>query len=244
MRSALHINDWHNAMINIENQLITNYGLHSESIDSNHIGEDNWYRKNGKRAFDISVSALALAIIAPLLVVLGSVIFIYDRGKPFFVHKRLGREGKSFGCIKLRSMAANAEERLDELLSRSPEMRQEWEETQKLTGDPRVTRIGGFLRKTSLDELPQLVNVLRGEMSLVGPRPIVRDELPRYGDDAPAYLRLRPGLTGLWQTTGRNDVSYQERVRMDAAYEQNVSFVEDLRIMVMTVVSMLRRTGM
>ena len=112
-----------------------------------------------------------------------------------------------------------------------------------MSEDPRITPIGKIIRSTSIDEFPQLFNVLKGEMSLVGPRPIVQDELPRYGSDAIAYLRVRPGLTGLWQTTGRNDVSYDERVNMDVAYERNISFTEDLRIMVMTIVTMLRRTG-
>lgn len=186
---------------------------------------------------------MGLIVLTPVLLIVAVMIFLYDRGKPIFVHRRLGQDGESFGCLKLRSMAMNAEERLKGMLESSPEMRQEWEESQKLTNDPRVTRIGNFLRKTSLDELPQLFNVLKGEMSLVGPRPIVQDELPRYGSDAIAYLRVRPGLTGLWQTTGRNDVSYQERVAMDVAYERDISFVEDLRIMAMTVVTMLRRTG-
>lgn len=206
-------------------------------------GPAEWYRNGGKRVFDVVASLFGILILAPVLVVLGSVIYLHDRGKPFFVHNRLGHEGKSFGCIKMRSMVANAEEKLAEVLKKHPEWRQEWEESQKLTNDPRVTRVGGFIRKTSLDEIPQLFNVLRGEMSLVGPRPIVRDELPRYGEDAISYLRLRPGVTGLWQTTGRNDVSYDERVAMDVLYERNVSFTEDLRILAMTIVTMLKRTG-
>lgn len=202
-----------------------------------------FYRNGGKRLLDIAASASALILLTPLLVAISAIIFLYDRGMPIFVHKRVGQDGTSFGCLKLRSMAMNAEERLQELLAASPEMRREWEESQKLDNDPRVTRIGNFLRKTSLDELPQFLNVLKGEMSLVGPRPIVQDELARYGDSAPSYLRLRPGLTGPWQTTGRNDVSYNERVQMDVAYERDITLVEDLRIMVMTVVTMLRRTG-
>ncbi len=202
-----------------------------------------WYRNGGKRLFDIFASSLALIVLTPLLVVISAIIYTYDRGRPVFVHKRVGQDGNSFGCLKLRSMAMNAEERLKELLASSTEMRREWEESQKLDNDPRITRIGNFLRKTSLDELPQLLNVLKGEMSLVGPRPIVHDELARYGDHAPSYLRLRPGMTGPWQTTGRNDVSYHERVQMDVAYERDITFAEDLRIMLMTVVTMLRRTG-
>ena len=230
-------------MINVDNQHFASSTEVRRARAPEVAAESSWYRNGGKRAFDVTASALGLVVLAPVLAVIAAMIFLYDRGKPIFVHRRLGQGGESFGCIKLRSMAMNAEDRLKSLLDSSPEMRQEWNESQKLTNDPRVTRIGNFLRKTSLDELPQLFNVLKGEMSLVGPRPIVQDELPRYGSDAAAYLRVRPGLTGLWQTTGRNDVSYDERVGMDVAYERNISFTEDLRIMVMTIVTMLRRTG-
>lgn len=230
-------------MINVDNQHFSSSTEVPRIQPRQSARVDSWYRSSGKRLFDVTASALGLIVLTPVLMVIAAIIFLYDRGKPIFVHRRLGQDGESFGCLKLRSMAMNAEERLQSLLESSPEMRQEWNKSQKLTNDPRVTRIGNFLRKTSLDELPQLFNVLKGEMSLVGPRPIVQDELPRYGSDAIAYLRVRPGLTGLWQTTGRNDVSYQERVDMDVAYERNISFVEDLRIMAMTVVTMLRRTG-
>lgn len=229
-------------MINADNQQFSSSGV-VRARPPQSLGAESWYRNSGKRLFDVTASAMGLIVLTPVLLIVAVMIFLYDRGKPIFVHRRLGQDGESFGCLKLRSMAMNAEERLKGMLESSPEMRREWEESQKLTNDPRVTRIGNFLRKTSLDELPQLFNVLKGEMSLVGPRPIVQDELPRYGSDAIAYLRVRPGLTGLWQTTGRNDVSYQERVAMDVAYERDISFVEDLRIMAMTVVTMLRRTG-
>ena len=230
-------------MINLDNQHFASSTEVPRARAAQAATVNSWYRSSGKRLFDVTASALGLIVLTPVLIVVAAIIFLYDRGKPIFVHRRLGQGGESFGCLKLRSMAMNAEERLKSLLESSPEMRQEWNESQKLTNDPRVTRIGNFLRKTSLDELPQLFNVLKGEMSLVGPRPIVQDELPRYGSDAVAYLRVRPGLTGLWQTTGRNDVSYQERVDMDVAYERDISFAEDLRIMAMTIVTMLRRTG-
>ncbi len=230
-------------MINVDNQHFASSTEVPRARVPQVATAGSWYRNGGKRLFDVTASAMGLVVLTPVLAVIAAVIFLYDRGKPIFVHRRLGQGGESFGCIKLRSMAMDAEERLKGMLDSSPEMRREWNETQKLTNDPRVTRIGNFLRKTSLDELPQLFNVLKGEMSLVGPRPIVLDELPRYGSDAVAYLRVRPGLTGLWQTTGRNDVSYQERVDMDVAYERDISFMEDLRIMAMTIVTMLRRTG-
>ncbi|MDO6668889.1 sugar transferase [Paracoccus sp. 1_MG-2023] len=192
---------------------------------------------------DLGISVAALPIFLTVLLVLATIIFLSDRRKPIFSHRRVGKNGKVFGCLKLRTMVVGAEDILPELLEACPERRREWDETQKLTDDPRITRLGHFLRKTSLDELPQILNVLRGDMSIVGPRPIVMDELPRYGEHADAYLQLRPGLTGMWQTTGRNDVSYEERVRMDVEYGRNLRFSTDMRIVGMTAMAMLRKTG-
>ncbi len=208
-----------------------------------HVAVQSFYPRYFKRTFDVTFSLIVFPIFLPLMVVLAMLIFVSDGRNPFFSHKRVGRDGRIFGCLKLRTMVVGAEDMLTELLADRPEMRQEWHESQKLTDDPRITRLGAILRKTSLDEIPQLLNVLRGDMSLVGPRPIVTDELRRYGSDAGTYLRLRPGVTGMWQTTGRNDVSYVERVRMDVEYERNISIGTDLWIMLMTVVAMLGKTG-
>ena len=177
------------------------------------------------RFFDILLSALGLLLGWPVLAVI-ALIGLWDTGSPLFRQQRVGRFQQPFMLVKFRTMRPGTASVATHLASASA-----------------ITPFGRFLRRTKLDELPQLWNVLKGEMSLVGPRPIVQDELPRYGSDAAAYLRVRPGLTGLWQTTGRNDVSYDERVGMDVAYERNISFTEDLRIMVMTIVTMLRRTG-
>ncbi|CAM3343360.1 sugar transferase [Paracoccus nototheniae] len=201
------------------------------------------YSQYFKRYLDIIFTVIVLPIFIPLIIVLAAAIFLLDQKNPFFAHKRVGRNGKIFKCLKLRTMVVNAENILPQMLNASPERLREWSESQKLTDDPRVTRIGRFLRATSLDEIPQLLNVLSGEMSLVGPRPIVTDELKRYGRGAASYLRMRPGVTGMWQTTGRNDVSYAERVSMDIEYEHNMSLWTDLKIMVMTVVAMLAKTG-
>ncbi|MBU2957918.1 sugar transferase [Paracoccus sp. C2R09] len=201
------------------------------------------YSRHAKRMVDLGISVAALPIFLTVLLVLATIIFLSDRRKPIFSHRRVGKNGKVFGCLKLRTMVVGAEDILPELLEACPERRREWDETQKLTDDPRITRLGHFLRKTSLDELPQILNVLRGDMSIVGPRPIVMDELPRYGEHADAYLQLRPGLTGMWQTTGRNDVSYEERVRMDVEYGRNLRFSTDMRIVGMTAMAMLRKTG-
>ncbi len=201
------------------------------------------YSRHFKRILDGGLSLAVLPVVLPIIIVLAALIFMADRRNPFFSHRRVGRNGKIFGCLKLRTMVANAETMLPRLLDGCPAKQEEWAESQKLTDDPRVTKLGAVLRKTSLDELPQLLNVLRGDMSLVGPRPIVPDELRRYGGDAATYLRLRPGVTGMWQTTGRNDVSYAERVRMDVEYEQNVQLRTDIRIMAMTALAMLKKTG-
>ncbi|WP_371823372.1 sugar transferase [Paracoccus sp. Z118] len=201
------------------------------------------YSRYFKRALDVILSIAILPIFLPLIALLAIAVFLSDFRNPFFSHKRVGQDGRMFGCLKLRSMVVGAENLLPELLKGSPERQKEWDESQKLDDDPRITRVGAFLRRTSLDELPQLFNVLRGDMSLVGPRPIVPDELRRYGRDAATYLRLRPGVTGMWQTAGRNDVSYAERVHMDVEYERNILFWMDMKIMALTVVAVLHKTG-
>ncbi len=206
-------------------------------------GPQSLYGRYVKRIVDIALALIVSPMVLAVVAVLAVLVFLTDRRNPFFSHSRVGRDGRRFGCLKLRTMIVDAEHLLPELLDANPARRDEWHESQKLTDDPRVTRLGAILRKTSLDELPQLLNVLRGDMSLVGPRPIVADELRRYGADAEAYLRLRPGVTGMWQTTGRNDVSYAERVRMDVDYARNVGLGTDLGIMAKTAVAMLRKTG-
>jgi lipopolysaccharide/colanic/teichoic acid biosynthesis glycosyltransferase len=151
------------------------------------------------------------------------------------VQQRVGRDYKSFGCIKFRTMRRDADRILSRLLSESPDLQEEFRNDFKLRNDPRITRLGRFLRRSSLDELPQFLNVLRGDMSLVGPRPIVRQELPRYGDQMEEVLAVRPGLTGLWQVSGRNNLSYDERVALDLLYSRHRSFWMDLTIIIKTV---------
>jgi lipopolysaccharide/colanic/teichoic acid biosynthesis glycosyltransferase len=152
-------------------------------------------------------------------------------------------DGKAFKCWKIRTMVHDAETRLRAHLKADPEAAAEWDRDRKLTNDPRITRLGQFLRRTSLDELPQIWNVLRGEMSFVGPRPIVRSELQKYGSFRGAYKTMKPGITGLWQVSGRNDVSYDERVKMDVEYMNNVSFLLDVQIILGTAGAVLSRTG-
>jgi exopolysaccharide production protein ExoY len=196
-----------------------------------------------KRFSDVVIAASALALFAPLMVVLAVLVKLFSPGPVFYGHARIGFGGRSFKCYKFRSMVTNGDEVLKDLLARDPAAREEWYASRKLRNDPRVTPIGSFLRKTSLDELPQLLNVLRGDMSIVGPRPIVAAELAYYAGHVADYMSVRPGLTGLWQISGRSDTSYEERVSLDVDYVRNWSALRDLRIMVLTVPAVLAQRG-
>lgn len=204
--------------------------------------QGRFYATTGKRLFDFTFAALMLVMLWPTILVL-MVLAALDGGPPLFRHARIGRNGAAFGCMKIRSMVVDAEQRLAEVLARDPAAAAEWAVAHKLTDDPRVTAFGRFIRKTSLDELPQLWHVLCGEMSIVGPRPIVRDEMVRYGPAIGAYLQMRPGLTGPWQAQGRNDLSYDERVALDVEYARSMTFGQDLRIIALTALSVINRTG-
>lgn len=186
------------------------------------------------RGMDIIIALIMLIFISPLMVLVACAVFVVDPGPVLFAHGRLGQGGKTFKCLKFRSMVLDAEGRLLHLLASDPEAKREWEQGHKLKVDPRVTRIGAFLRRTSLDELPQLFNVLRGEMSMVGPRPIVVAEITRYGRYFTDYCSVRPGLTGLWQISGRSDTSYRRRVALDVAYCRSRSVALDIRILFLT----------
>ena len=195
------------------------------------------------RLLDMLVASAALIFLAPLLLLVAALVFIVDPGPIFFAHRRLGRDGRTFPCLKFRSMVVDSEQRLKELLASNPDARAEWARDFKLRRDPRITPIGNFLRKTSIDELPQLLNVLRGEMSIVGPRPIVEGEIERYGRYFADYSRVKPGITGLWQVSGRNNVHYRRRVALDVTYARNKSLALDLRILAMTVPAVLLAKG-
>jgi undecaprenyl-phosphate galactose phosphotransferase len=185
---------------------------------------------------------LALIFLSPLLLAVAAFVRA-DGGPVFYGQTRIGRGGRRFRCLKFRTMAIDAERQLQALLASDPVAAREWAETQKLTLDPRVTAIGALLRRTSLDELPQLLNVLRGEMSLVGPRPIIDDEVARYAADIATYCAVRPGLTGLWQVSGRSQTSYARRVQLDVSYVRNWSLLRDLSILLRTVPAVLLRRG-
>ncbi|SFM75704.1 exopolysaccharide production protein ExoY [Methylobacterium pseudosasicola] len=196
-----------------------------------------------KRGLDIGVAATALFLLLPLMLVIAALVWAGDRKAPIFRHTRLGRDGRSFGCLKFRSMVLNGEAVLAAHLAASPRARAEWAATHKLSHDPRITAIGQVLRKTSLDELPQLWNVLRGEMSLVGPRPIVQAEVARYGRAFSTCFAVPPGVTGLWQVSGRSDTTYAERVALDLDYASRWSLRRDLSIMLRTVPAVLAQRG-
>lgn len=195
-----------------------------------------------KRTFDIVCSIMILIIASPLMIYLWYKV-TRDGGPAIYGHQRVGRHGKLFPCYKFRSMVMNSQEVLKELLANDPIARAEWEKDFKLKNDPRITAVGRFIRKTSLDELPQLFNVLKGDMSLVGPRPIVSDELECYCDDVDYYLMAKPGMTGLWQVSGRNDVDYDTRVYFDSWYVKNWTLWNDIAILFKTAKVVLRRDG-
>ncbi len=188
-----------------------------------------------KRTGDIVFSLAMLSLCSPLLVLLVLLVKITSRGPVFYVQQRVGRGYRQFGCIKFRTMRRDADRILSAVLAASPDLQEEFRNDFKLRNDPRITRLGRFLRRSSLDELPQFVNVLRGEMSVVGPRPIVSQELPRYGKRMEEVLAVRPGLTGLWQVSGRNNLSYRKRVQLDLYYARYRSLKMDMRILLRTI---------
>ncbi len=201
-----------------------------------------WPARLTKRLADLFIAALLLVVLSPLMLVIAIALKL-EGGRVLFSHQRIGKNGRIFKCYKFRSMVPNAELMLQNLLHDDSQLRSEWQKERKLKIDPRISRLGSFLRATSLDELPQLINVLKSEMSLVGPRPIVSDELEKYGLEKSYYLMVRPGMTGLWQVSGRNDLDYDTRVYLDAWYVKNWSLWYDLAILVKTVNVVFGRRG-
>ncbi len=196
-----------------------------------------------KRSLDVSLALIFGLLLLPLIILIALVVYFSNPGPIVYRHKRIGFGGKEFACLKFRTMVTDGERILREHLQQSSEARKEWDKTRKLTNDPRVTRLGAILRKSSLDELPQLLNVLRGDMSIVGPRPIVRDELEIYGASSSYYLKARPGLTGAWQISGRSDTTYAERIALDTHYVSQWSFITDFAIVVRTVPAVILAKG-
>ncbi len=201
-----------------------------------------WSSRVLKRLFDVIGSLAIIIVLSPALIYISRKVK-KDGGPAIYGHERIGKGGQPFKCLKFRSMVINSKEVLEELLENDPAAKEEWDATFKLKNDPRITKIGRFLRRTSLDELPQLFNVLRGEMSLVGPRPIITAELERYNDEVDYYLLSKPGMTGLWQVSGRSDVDYETRVYLDAWYVKNWSMWNDIAILFKTIGVVLKKDG-
>jgi lipopolysaccharide/colanic/teichoic acid biosynthesis glycosyltransferase len=191
----------------------------------------------------VALALIALVFFLPLMVLVAAAVWLQDGGPILFSHRRVGRGGRPFYCLKFRTMAVDAEARLRQLLTNDPAARAEWDRDHKLRNDPRVTPLGRFLRQSSLDELPQLINVVRRDMDLVGPRPIVEAEIAKYGARFHHYCAVNPGITGLWQVSGRNDVSYRSRVAMDCLYARSKTPTLDLWLILCTVPAVLLRRG-
>ncbi|WP_249196153.1 undecaprenyl-phosphate galactose phosphotransferase WbaP [Gluconobacter kondonii] len=220
----------------------SSYFSHDTIILSYKSNLENPFQRRLKFTFDFLAALLLLILVLPVYVIL-YVMIALDGGQPIYGHRRIGQNGREFKCLKFRSMAKNSDELLKQLLATDPLAAAEWQETQKLRNDPRITRVGHFIRKTSLDELPQLVNVLRGDMSLVGPRPIVQAEVHHYGENFDYYQAIRPGITGLWQVSGRSDTGYAERVQLDRWYVRNWTLWHDIAILAKTLPAVFLRRG-
>lgn len=195
-----------------------------------------------KRTFDILVSGLSLVLLSPIFLILIILIKLDSKGKAFYRHKRIGKNGEIIYLYKFRSMYSDSKERLEELL-KDPKIKKEWEENYKLDHDPRITKVGDFLRKTSLDELPQLLNILNGDMSIVGPRPVIEEELEKYGLYKQKFLSVTPGLTGWWACNGRSCTSYEDRMKLELYYVNHRSIKLDLKVIYKTFISVTKRDG-
>ncbi len=195
------------------------------------------------RFFDVTISVTAIIFLLPVFVITAALVYFQDRGTIFYAQERIGFGGKKFKCFKFRSMLKNSQEILTELLEKNLEARAEWSRDHKLKNDPRITMFGRFIRKTSIDELPQLFNVIKGDMSLVGPRPIVQDEVVKYGSSFRHYISALPGITGLWQISGRNDIDYNRRVALDRTYTTKFSIKLYFKILFLTIPSVLKQKG-
>ena len=206
----------------------------SQLLAKDIIGQQSRRGRTLKRTGDVIFSLIVLIIGFPIFLLLAVLVKLSSPGPVLYIQKRIGRNFKPFGCIKFRTMRVDADEILSKFLDSSPSMKSEFERDFKLRKDPRITYIGRFLRRSSLDELPQFFNVFCGEMSIVGPRPIVEKELPRYGEFMEEVASVRPGLTGLWQVSGRNNLSYEKRVQLDLTYARERSFILDLEIIILT----------
>lgn len=193
-----------------------------------------------KRLLDVLFSCCFLIVLIPVFILIGAVIKIDSKGPVFFMHNRIGKNGKKFKMYKFRTMYDDAEERIKDF---TPEQMKEWKENYKLTNDPRITKVGKILRKTSLDELPQIMNIIKGDLSIIGPRPVIEEELEKYGENKEKFLSVTPGLTGYWAANGRSDTSYEQRMKMELFYIDYVSFRLDAKIFFKTITSVIKKEG-
>lgn len=193
-----------------------------------------------KRGLDVIFASVGLVLLSPIFAIIALAIKLESKGPVFFKHTRIGKDGKIIKIYKFRSMVENAEDLIQKF---TPEQMKEYKENYKLIDDPRITKIGKFLRKTSLDELPQLINIIKGELSIIGPRPVVQEELEKYGLNAQKFLSVTPGLTGYWAANGRSDTSYEERMEMELFYVENLSFGLDIKIFFKTFGAVIKREG-
>lgn len=193
-----------------------------------------------KRTLDIILSIIALVLLSPVFLIISIAIKLDSKGKVIFKHKRIGKNGKEIYIYKFRTMVENAQEVMKTF---TPEQMKEFKENYKLANDPRITKVGNFLRKSSLDELPQLLNILKGDLSIIGPRPIIEEELERYGEKKSTFLSVTPGLTGYWAANGRSCTSYEDRMKMELYYVENISFKLDMKVFFKTVISVIKRQG-
>lgn len=193
-----------------------------------------------KRSLDVTLSVIALIILSPIFLIIAAIIKLDSKGPVFFIHKRIGKDGKEIGIYKFRSMVQNAEDMIAEF---TEEQKKEFRENYKLQDDPRVTKIGKILRKTSLDELPQILNILKGDLSIIGPRPVIKRELEKYENNKEKFLSVKPGLTGFWAANGRSDTTYSERVQMELYYIDHMSLKMDIKIFFKTIISVIKKEG-
>lgn len=193
-----------------------------------------------KRGIDIVLSSIALVLLSPVFLIISIAIKLESKGPVFFGHKRIGKNGKTIKIYKFRSMVQNAEDLIKKF---TPEQMKEYKENYKLTDDPRVTKVGKFIRKTSLDELPQLINIIKGDLSIIGPRPVIAEELEKYGHNMDKFLSVTPGLTGYWAANGRSNTTYEQRMEMELYYIDNISFKMDMKVFFKTIESVIKKEG-
>ena len=193
-----------------------------------------------KRVFDLVISTIGLIILSPIFLILAIIVKLDSKGPVFFAHTRYGKNGKKFKMYKFRTMYENAQDMINDF---TPEQMKEWKENFKLQDDPRITKVGKFLRKTSLDELPQIVNIIKGDLSIIGPRPVIEEELKKYGENKEIFLSVTPGLTGYWQANGRSSTTYEQRMEMELYYIDHISPKLDFKIFFKTIESVIKKEG-